>query len=66
MLLERQLRRWLAADLIDSDQATRIRSFEKERGRPLFLYAIAGLGGLAIATGMPSRVGSRSASIWRW
>jgi uncharacterized membrane protein len=56
MPLERQLKRWLAADLIDSDQAQRIAAFEKERGKPLFLYAIAGLGGLAIAIGIVSIV----------
>jgi uncharacterized membrane protein len=58
MLLERQLERWLSADLIDADQAGRIAVFEKERGRPLFLYAIAGLGGLAIAIGVVSIVAS--------
>ncbi|MGB5816890.1 MAG: DUF2157 domain-containing protein [Thermoanaerobaculia bacterium] len=58
MPLERQLKRWLAADLIDADQAQGIAAFEKERGRPLFLYAIAGLGGLAIAIGVVSIVAS--------
>ncbi len=56
MPLERQLKRWLAADLVDSEQAQRIAAFEKERGRPLFLYAVAGLGGLAIAIGIVSIV----------
>ncbi len=58
MPLERQLKRWLAADLVDSDQAQRIAAFEKERGKPLFLYAVAGLGGLAIAIGIVSIVAS--------
>lgn len=58
MPLEGQLKRWLAADLIHSEQAQRIRDFEKERGRPLFVYAVAGLGGLAIAIGLVSIVAS--------
>lgn len=58
MLLARHLKRWLAADLIDSDQAKRIAAFEKDHGKPLFLYAVAGLGGLAIAIGIVSIVAS--------
>ena len=56
--LERKTERWAAADLITVEQAERIRAFEKGRSRPTLLYAIAGLGGLAIAIGLVSIVAS--------
>lgn len=52
MALEGRLRRWVDAGLIDVDQAQRIRDYEGTRGRPLLVYAISGLGGLAIAIGL--------------
>jgi uncharacterized membrane protein len=56
MALERQLKRWTLAGLIDAGQAERIRAFEKEGTRPALLYAITGLGGLAMAIGLVSIV----------
>lgn len=56
MALERQLKRWMAAGLIDAGQAERIRSFEKRAARPTLLYAVTGLGGLAMAIGLVSIV----------
>jgi uncharacterized membrane protein len=54
--LERRLRRWVEAGLITADQAARITAHEHDDGRPIFLYAVAGLGGLAIAVGIVSIV----------
>lgn len=56
MALERQLKRWTLAGLIDAGQAERIRTFEKAGSRPTLLYAITGLGGLAMAIGLVSIV----------
>ncbi len=57
-MIEKRLARWVAAGLLDADQAERIAAFERERGKPVFLYAVAGLGGLAIAIGLVSIVAS--------
>jgi uncharacterized membrane protein len=58
--LESRLQRWVAAGLLTGEQAIRIRAFEREHEhreqRPTLLYAIAGLGGLAIAVGLLSIV----------
>ncbi len=58
MSLEPRLERWVAAGLITGDQAVRIRAFEHEdqERRPMLLYAVAGLGALAIAVGLLSIV----------
>lgn len=56
MTLENNLRRWVAAGLIEEEQAAGIAAFERQASRPLFLYAVAGLGGLAIAIGIVSIV----------
>lgn len=56
MALERQLKRWTLAGLLDAGQAERIRAFEEERSRPTLLYALTGLGGLALAIGVVSIV----------
>jgi uncharacterized membrane protein len=54
--LEQQLSRWVDGGLIDRDQAETIARFEQARAGPNFLYAIACLGGLAIAIGLVSIV----------
>lgn len=56
MALEQRLKRWTEAGLLEPQQAQRIRDFEQGREKPLLLYAIAGLGGLAIAIGVVSIV----------
>jgi uncharacterized membrane protein len=56
MALERQLQRWTEAGLLEPRQAQRILEFEHGRERPMLLYAVAGLGGLAIAVGIVSIV----------
>ncbi|HEY5960718.1 MAG TPA: DUF2157 domain-containing protein, partial [Polyangiaceae bacterium] len=56
MALETRLKRWTEAGLIESRQAQRILEFEQGRDRPMLLYAVAGLGGLAIAIGIVSIV----------
>jgi uncharacterized membrane protein len=56
MALERRLQRWTEAGLLDAQQAQRILEFEQGQRRPTLLYAVAGLGGLAIALGIISIV----------
>lgn len=58
MSLAAKLHRWTETGLITADQAAAIQTHEHERGRPTFLYAIAGLGGLAIGIGLVSIVAS--------
>ncbi len=58
MALDSKTRRWTDAGLITQDQADAIADFEAGRNRPTFLYAVAGLGGLAIAIGLVSIVAS--------
>lgn len=53
---EPRLQRWVSAGLVSAEQAERIRAFESAEHRPTLLYAIAGLGGLAIAVGLVSIV----------
>jgi uncharacterized membrane protein len=54
--LEARLQHWVRAGLIGADQAARILAFEGTDRRPTLLYAVAGLGGLAIAVGLVSIV----------
>lgn len=53
---ERKLQAWLAAGLIDADTAGRIRVWEAEHSRPLALWAVIGIGALAIGLGVISVV----------
>ncbi len=53
---ERQLKAWQNAGLIDGETAGRIREWEAMHGRPLGLWAIIGLGALAIGLGIVSVV----------
>jgi uncharacterized membrane protein len=60
--LESRLERWVGAGLVTAEQAERILAFERAEAhaaappRPTLLYAIAGLGALAIAVGLASIV----------
>jgi len=52
MALEKKLESWLAAGLIDTAAADRIRTYEGDRDRPYALWAIIGLGLFALALGV--------------
>lgn len=53
---ERKLRAWQEAGLIDEGTAARIRAWEDEHSRPLALWAVIGVGALAIGLGVISVV----------
>lgn len=53
---ERKLQAWLSAGVIDADTATRIRAWEAAHSRPLALWAVIGIGALAIGLGVISLV----------
>ena len=58
MRLEKQLQRWREAELIDSETAERIREYEASQQKPLFLYAVSGIGALSLCLGLISIVAS--------
>jgi len=49
--LNRRLEAWIRAGIIDEGTSDRIRAFEEARKRPTALYALVGLGALAIGIG---------------
>lgn len=53
---ERKLSAWVDAGVIDTAAATRIRAFEAQHSRPLALWAVIGIGALAIGLGLISVV----------
>lgn len=53
---ERKLSAWIEAGAIDAAAAARIRAFEAQHSRPLALWAVIGIGALAIALGLISVV----------
>ncbi len=53
---ERQLKAWSQAGLIDAETAERIRIWEAKNAKPLGLWALIGLGALAIGLGLVSVV----------
>ncbi len=53
---DRKINIWLDAGLIDADTALRIREYEADQSRPLGLWALIGLGALAIGLGIISVV----------
>lgn len=53
---ERKLQAWMAAGVIDAGTAARIRAWEAEHSRPLALWAVIGIGALAIGLGVISVV----------
>ncbi len=53
---ERQLKAWSQAGLIDTQTAERIRIWEAQNAKPLGLWALIGLGALAIGLGLVSVV----------
>jgi len=52
MGIDRKLQAWTEAGLIDEAAATRIRAFEAQQARPVALWAMVGLGLLALALGI--------------
>ncbi|MES2055405.1 MAG: DUF2157 domain-containing protein [Pseudomonadota bacterium] len=55
---ERKLKAWQQAGLIDVDTVARIQAWESEHKRPLGVWAMVGLGALAIGLGIVSVVAS--------
>lgn len=53
---ERKLQAWQRAGLIDTDTAARIRAWDAEHARPYGLWALIGLGALAVGLGIVSVV----------
>ena len=49
---ERKLQAWIEAGVVDPDAAARIRGWEASHARPLALWAVIGIGALAIALGI--------------
>ncbi len=56
MKLDKKLEAWKQAGLIDADAAEGIRTFEAGSNRPILLWAMGGVGALAIALGFVSIV----------
>lgn len=50
--LERNLSRWQAAGLIDAATADSIREHERQNGRPVVMWAVAGIALMALALGL--------------
>lgn len=55
-MIERKLAAWRGAGLIDAETAARLRAYEAAHTRPLALWAVIGIGALAIALGVISVV----------
>jgi uncharacterized membrane protein len=66
MALDRKLEAWTAAGLIDEAAAARIRAFEGEESRPVALWALVGLGLLALALGIMLIIGANWDRIPGW
>lgn len=62
-MAERKLKAWVAAGLIDTATADRIRAWEAEHGRPVALWAVVGLAALSIGLGIISLVAANWAAI---
>lgn len=66
MIPEFFMRRWRTAGLIDGATAERILAWEAAHRRPVWLWAVAGLGALAIGLGVMAVVGANWESIPAW
>lgn len=66
VIAEHFTRRWRAAGLIDSDTAARIVAWEAAHRRPVFLWAVAGMGALALSLGIMAIVGANWEDIPAW
>lgn len=66
VIAEHFTRRWQAAGLIDGDLAARIVAWEAAHRRPVFLWAMAGMGALALSLGIMAIVGANWEDIPGW
>jgi uncharacterized membrane protein len=66
VIAEHFTRRWQAAGLIDGDLAARIVAWEAAHRRPVFLWAVAGMGALALSLGIMAIVGANWDDIPAW
>jgi uncharacterized membrane protein len=66
VIAEHFTRRWQAAGLIDGDLAARIIAWEAAHRRPVFLWAVAGMGALALSLGIMAIVGANWEDIPAW
>ena len=66
MIAEHFTRRWQRAGLIDDDLARRIVAWEATHRRPVVLWAIAGMGALAVSLGVMAIVGANWEDIPAW
>jgi len=58
VIAEHFTRRWQAAGLIDVETAARIVAWEATHRRPVFLWAVSGMGILALSLGIMAIVGA--------
>jgi uncharacterized membrane protein len=63
MKIEKKLAQWQQAGLIDADTASRIAEHEAGQSRPVVLYAVGGVGAVAIVLGIVAIIASNWASI---
>src|SRR5260221_4018763 len=60
------MRRWQAAGLIDDATTERIAAWETSHRRPVWLWAVAGMGALAIGLGVMAVIGANWEGIPAW
>ena len=63
MKLERKLAEWREAGLVDAEAVARIETHERERSSPVVLYAVGGVGAVAIVLGLIAIIASNWADI---
>jgi len=66
VIAEHFTRRWQAAGLIDVETAARIVAWEATHRRPVFLWAVSGMGILALSLGIMAIVGANWEDIPAW
>jgi uncharacterized membrane protein len=66
VIAEHFIRRWQRAGLIDGDLARRIQDWEAAHRRPVAVWAIAGMGALAVSLGVMAIVGANWEDIPAW
>lgn len=63
MIAEHYARKWQGAGLIDAPAVERILAWEASRRQPVWLWAVSGIGALAIALGVMAIIGANWESI---
>ncbi len=66
MKLAKKLKEWQVEKIIDSTTADRIIQYEKQRSKPLVLWAIGGLGAFTIIIGLISIIAANWIGISSW